>query len=515
MRTRGTVLRRCSALAQIDRPSRLRPYYDGYAGLLPAGTSLGGGAWGSSARSSSAAPLFRTLSTAGETGQSRSTSSPAVRMRQAVRPPPRQPQGSPPAEASGRRVRPDGYERGRPDDAAAEFATAARPYRPGVRRAVPAVGPGRLRLPRLPRAIHRLIYKRASHEDFHVHGFMEEGSTTTPFDMVVVNRLDRFRLAAEAVARVPRLEQDAGYFEQGIRERLIETSASCASTDATCRRSKSGAGLRTETAAPGMLIRTGADRPDEADRHLALLLAGTAGALNTAGFYAAGLYSSNMTGNVSAMAEQLGLAELGRAPVYLALIFTFVAGSVTSTLLINAGHRRRVAGIYAFNILTEAVLLAGLGCAAFWWEGDGRERLLAYGLSFAMGLQNAIVTRLSGARVRTTHVTGMLTDIGIELGNIVSAGPDGRRGPEADRNRANLRLHGWTVLSFLAGGRRRCDRLPAARRVAPDHRGSRAAVHLAQGHPHRAPLERAAAGAVMRQVKDGRNLLEPRAGQAE
>ena len=73
-----------------------------------------------------------------------------------------------------------------------------------------------------PALIHSLIYKRASHPDFHVHGFMEEGSTTTPFDMVVRNRLDRFHLAADAVKYVPRLARDAGYSEQDISGKLIE-----------------------------------------------------------------------------------------------------------------------------------------------------------------------------------------------------------------------------------------------------------------------------------------------------
>jgi uncharacterized membrane protein YoaK (UPF0700 family) len=201
-----------------------------------------------------------------------------------------------------------------------------------------------------------------------------------------------------------------------------------------------------------MLIRTGANRPDVADRRLAWLLAATAGALNTAGFYTFGLYSSNMTGNVSTLAEHLGLAELSKVPVYLLLILTFVAGSIISTLLINAGHHRRYAGIYAFNILGEAALLLALAGVDFAAAGEPREQILAYGLSFAMGLQNAIVTRLSDARVRTTHVTGMLTDIGIELGNIVSAGMRGQQSPEVRRNRTNLRLHSLTVIAFLAGG---------------------------------------------------------------
>ena len=201
-----------------------------------------------------------------------------------------------------------------------------------------------------------------------------------------------------------------------------------------------------------MLARRGEARDDGADRHLAWSLAGVAGALNTAGFYAAGLYSSNMTGNVSGVADAIALGDAAAAATYLTLVTTFIAGAAASALLINAGRRRHNAAIYAFSILAEALLLAVLACADLWAAGHLRGLLLAYGLSFLMGLQNAVVTRISNARIRTTHVTGMVTDIGIELGNLADLAwhrPDG--GP-SDYDRNKLRLHGFTVLSFLAGG---------------------------------------------------------------
>ena len=58
-----------------------------------------------------------------------------------------------------------------------------------------------------PRIIHSLTYRRHNHDNFHVHGYMEEGTTTTPFDMVVLNNLDRYRLALDAISRIPRLRQ--------------------------------------------------------------------------------------------------------------------------------------------------------------------------------------------------------------------------------------------------------------------------------------------------------------------
>ena len=200
-----------------------------------------------------------------------------------------------------------------------------------------------------------------------------------------------------------------------------------------------------------MLVQEGEGRSSAADRHLAWTLAGVAGALNTAGFYAVGFYSSNMTGNVSALADHLGIGDLATAGPYLAVVVTFVAGATVSTLMINAG-RRHLAGIYAISILVEALLMAALGCAALWLPEMRRGPTLAFGLSFLMGLQNAVVTRISNARVRTTHVTGMVTDIGIELANALDLA--GRRGQEAEAaaNRERLWLHGQTVLAFLGGG---------------------------------------------------------------
>jgi xylulose-5-phosphate/fructose-6-phosphate phosphoketolase len=73
-----------------------------------------------------------------------------------------------------------------------------------------------------PTLIHRLIYNRANHRNFHVHGFEDEGTTTTPFDMVVLNKLDRFHLMGDVIDRVPRLRDNAAYARQAIRERLVE-----------------------------------------------------------------------------------------------------------------------------------------------------------------------------------------------------------------------------------------------------------------------------------------------------
>ncbi len=72
-----------------------------------------------------------------------------------------------------------------------------------------------------PTLIHRLVYNRTNHRNFHVHGFREEGTTTTPFDMVVLNRLDRFHLVMDVIDRVPRLGPEAADAKQAIRDKLV------------------------------------------------------------------------------------------------------------------------------------------------------------------------------------------------------------------------------------------------------------------------------------------------------
>lgn len=73
-----------------------------------------------------------------------------------------------------------------------------------------------------PWLIHRLTYRRTNHNNLHVRGYKEEGTTTTPFDMVVRNDLDRFHLVSDVVDRVARLNQTGGYIKQFVRDKLIE-----------------------------------------------------------------------------------------------------------------------------------------------------------------------------------------------------------------------------------------------------------------------------------------------------
>ena len=94
-----------------------------------------------------------------------------------------------------------------------------------------------------PWLIHWLTYRRTNHSNLHVWGYKEEGSTTTPFDMVVLNDLDRFHLVMDVIERVPMLEGIGAHVRQEMRDKLTEHKHYIRNTAKTCRKFRIGSGL--------------------------------------------------------------------------------------------------------------------------------------------------------------------------------------------------------------------------------------------------------------------------------
>lgn len=200
---------------------------------------------------------------------------------------------------------------------------------------------------------------------------------------------------------------------------------------------------------------TGRTRSVVANRHLGFALAFVAGAINAGGFLAVQQYTSHMTGIVSAMADNIALGAYGLVWSGLGGVLSFLLGAACSTVMINYSRRRQLHSEYALPLLLEAVLLLCFGfLGASLAQITGLfVPLTVMLLCFIMGLQNALITKLSRAEIRTTHITGIITDIGIELGKLFywnrTRGPDIAR-VMADRQR--LRVLSLLALYFFLGG---------------------------------------------------------------
>ncbi|PHV10329.1 hypothetical protein CSQ89_16875 [Chitinimonas sp. BJB300] len=197
---------------------------------------------------------------------------------------------------------------------------------------------------------------------------------------------------------------------------------------------------------------SGKERRRSANLHLGYSLCFIAGAVNAGGFVAVGQYTSHMTGMVSAMADDVVLGNTGLAIAALAAVVAFLAGAAVTALLVNWARRRQLQSEFALCLMLEAILLLLFGLlgsvlAHFtYWLLPLTTMLLC----FIMGLQNAIITKLSNAEIRTTHLTGMLTDIGIELGKLFYPNLDDQAVP-VRANAAKLGLLSLLVSFFLLG----------------------------------------------------------------
>jgi len=200
---------------------------------------------------------------------------------------------------------------------------------------------------------------------------------------------------------------------------------------------------------------TSRDRTAHANQHLGCALAFVAGAANAGGFLAVRQYTSHMTGIVSTMADELVLGDLKLVFSGLGAVLCFVLGAACSAVMINFARRRRLHSEYSMPLLLEAVLLICfglLGARLSQVQGLFVPATVML-LCFIMGLQNAVITKLSHAEIRTTHLTGMITDIGIEIGKLLYWNGRAQADlPPVRANRTKLFLLAALVAFFFLGG---------------------------------------------------------------
>lgn len=195
-----------------------------------------------------------------------------------------------------------------------------------------------------------------------------------------------------------------------------------------------------------MLRHVGTKRTYSHNVKLASLLGTAAGFVNAACFLAFSVLTTNVTGHAALFAERLAMQDWQTARVVALWMFLFLAGAFISSLIVSfIGRNQRYS--YVVPILIETGILLTVALTGYRYNNSLVDKeLFAGSLLFAMGMQNALVSMVSGSVVRTTHLTGTFTDLGIELAQIFQKSKEGR---EPLKARIKLRLA--IIFFFMAG----------------------------------------------------------------
>ena len=190
----------------------------------------------------------------------------------------------------------------------------------------------------------------------------------------------------------------------------------------------------------------GRQRTVAANRQLGFVLAAVAGAINAGGFLAVQQYTSHVTGMMSAIADHLVLGQPQVVVTGLVGVLAFLCGAICCAIccamLVNFARRPPLASEYTLPLLLESLLILCfglLGARLARIEGLLVPVTVVL-LCFIMGLQNAVATKVSNAVIRTTHMTGIVTDLNIELGKLAYWNRDPKPAfhVRADRDRLTM-----------------------------------------------------------------------------
>jgi uncharacterized membrane protein YoaK (UPF0700 family) len=175
---------------------------------------------------------------------------------------------------------------------------------------------------------------------------------------------------------------------------------------------------------------------------LASTLSFIAGIVNIAGLLSVATLTTNVTGHFAFFAEEIALKNYSKAITIVVYILFFLLGAFVSNFLVEIFTKTRPRIAHAFPITLEIIILVFVGLS----EGV-HPNYIAYALLFSMGLQNALVTKISESTVRTTHLTGLFTDLGIELSQLFFY----KKASELQRLKRNIFLRLSIIAFFFLG----------------------------------------------------------------
>jgi len=150
---------------------------------------------------------------------------------------------------------------------------------------------------------------------------------------------------------------------------------------------------------------------------IASLLSFVAGIVNVAGFLSVQRLTTNVTGHFAYFVDEIFKLNFWQGFIYFLYIFFFFLGSFISNIMVEIVTKYNDRLVYIIPAVIESLILFSVAVFGNFLVSQN-PNLLAFSLLFAMGLQNSLVTTISNSTVRTTHLTGLFTDLGIELSQL-------------------------------------------------------------------------------------------------
>jgi uncharacterized membrane protein YoaK (UPF0700 family) len=166
-----------------------------------------------------------------------------------------------------------------------------------------------------------------------------------------------------------------------------------------------------------MFSHTGKTRTLQHNLKIASLLSFVAGIVNVAGFLSVQRLTTNVTGHFAFFVDEIFKLNFWEGFIFFLFIFFFFLGSFISNIIVEMVSKINDKLIYIIPIIIESMILFSIAIFGQFLILKN-PNLLAFSLLFAMGMQNSLVTTISNATVRTTHLTGLFTDLGIELSQL-------------------------------------------------------------------------------------------------
>jgi len=180
---------------------------------------------------------------------------------------------------------------------------------------------------------------------------------------------------------------------------------------------------------------------------IATVLSFVAGIVNVTGFLSFKQLTTNVTGHFALFINDVANLEFWKGTVYFLYIFSFLFGSFFSSFLIEKFRNNGKLNIFVIPTIIESLVLLFIALMSNVVKIMHSD-LIACLLLFAMGLQNSYVTKISNAVVRTTHLTGLFTDLGIEISQLFFP----KVYPNKEKLKATIKLRTYIILFFFAGG---------------------------------------------------------------